>query len=95
MRITNEIVVRANARTIEDAIRRKKMLSDKNIESDGSFYVSVRYGDSLISQKITPQQLKSSFAKALSDYGSKISQDFLPDGGERIGYSRSYRICTI
>lgn len=46
--------------------------SGRFVDSDGSIEVSVRYSGNLYTQRITPQQLSSSFGKAIASHVKKI-----------------------
>ena len=72
MRVTDDIVVRANARTMARTGRLKLSLPSRTLTSDGSIEVSVRYGGRQYLQHITPQQLNQSFGKAFSSHVKKI-----------------------
>lgn len=72
MRMTSDIVVRANARTMAASGRYRSELTSRAVSPDGSIEVSVRYNGTRYSQLLTPQQLTSSFGKAISSHVSKI-----------------------
>lgn len=46
--------------------------SGRFVDSDGSIEVSVRYSGNRYTQRITPQQLSSSFGKAIASHVKKI-----------------------
>jgi len=73
MRMTNDIVIRANERTMASG-RRFRRLSEasRTVSEDGTIEVSVRYSGKLYTQRITPLQLNSSFGKAISSHVKKI-----------------------
>lgn len=72
MRITNDIVERANARTMARSERPASCFVGHSVNSDGSFEVSVMYRGKRYSQLITQEQLKASFGKAISSHVKKI-----------------------
>lgn len=72
MRITNDIVERANARTMARSDRPTSYFVGPSVNSDGSFEVSVMYRGKRYSQHITQEQLKTSFGKAISSHVKKI-----------------------
>lgn len=72
MRITNDIVERANARTMARSERQHWDSIGRSVNSDGSFEVSVMYRGKRYSQHITQEQLKTSFGKAISSHVKKI-----------------------
>lgn len=72
MRVTRDIVERANARTIARSERLASRFVRRSVNSDGSFEVSVMYRGKRYSQHITQEQLKTSFGKAISSHVKKI-----------------------
>ena len=72
MRVTSDIVYRANARSMAKAGRMHLSAPGSYINPDGSIEVSTRYRGKRISQRITPKQLNSAFGKAISAYVKKI-----------------------
>lgn len=72
MRMTSDIVMRANKRTMACAGQYRSTRPGRFVDSDGSIEVSVKYRGKRYSQRITPQQLKSSFGKAIASHVKKI-----------------------
>ncbi|MCM1066425.1 MAG: hypothetical protein NC418_02490 [Muribaculaceae bacterium] len=72
MRITTDIVLKANARTMANASRFRNADAGRYVSEDGTIQVGVRYHGKLYTQRITPQQLNSSFGKAYSSHVKKI-----------------------
>ncbi|WP_305156140.1 hypothetical protein [uncultured Muribaculum sp.] len=72
MRMTSDIVIRANKRTMASAGQYRSAKSGRFVDSDGSIEVSVRYSGNRYTQRITPQQLSSSFGKAIASHVKKI-----------------------
>lgn len=72
MRMTEDIVIRANQRTMAKAARKRAAENCRSVFPDGSIEVSVRYLGNIYTQRLTPQQLSSSFGKAISSYVTKI-----------------------
>lgn len=72
MRMTSDIVMRANKRTMASAGQYRPSKPDRFVGSDGSIEVSVVYSGNRYSQRITPQQLNLSFGKAIASHVKKI-----------------------
>lgn len=72
MRVTSEMVYRANARSMAKAGRSRSFDPGRSVNSDGSIIVSARYGGKIYSQHITQQQLRQNFGKAISSYVKKV-----------------------
>ena len=70
MRMTTDIINRANARTMARDCDVCREDSFGNVLSDGSIEVSVQY----IRQRLTPEQLEASFEKALTTTNGKEIQ---------------------
>lgn len=72
MRITTDIVLKANARTMANASRFRNADVGRYVSEDGTIQVGVRYNGKLYTQRITAQQLNTSFGKAYSSHVKKI-----------------------
>lgn len=73
MRITTDIINRANARTMAQDCDMCREDNIGSVLSDGSIEVSVQYNGEYIRQRLTPEQLESSFAEALkTTHGKEI-----------------------
>lgn len=72
MRMTSDIVYRANRRTMATSGRTRFVDACRAVCADGSIEVSVKYNGTRYSQLITPQQLNSSFGKAIASHVKKI-----------------------
>ena len=71
MKLTTDIIDRANERTIA-RVSRYGLRDTGAVLSDGSIQVSVRYRGVDYSQQLTPEKLNESFRKALSSNGKEI-----------------------
>ncbi len=74
MRMTTDIINRANARTMARDCDVCREDSFGNVLSDGSIEVSVQYNGEYIRQRLTPEQLEASFEKALTTTNGKEIQ---------------------
>lgn len=72
MRVTRDIVERANKRTMASSGLHRVEIPCRPVSSDGSIEVSVRYNGRRYSQYITSEQLKAAFGKAISSHVKKI-----------------------
>ncbi|MBD5351357.1 MAG: hypothetical protein HDR86_00825 [Bacteroides sp.] len=73
MKLTTDIIERANERTIA-RVSRFGLHDTSAVLPDGSIQVSVTYRGINYSQQLTPEKLNESFRKALSSHDKKEIQ---------------------